>query len=79
MNHKDMTKGKKATVILGFTNRTIEFITREVFVSVYFTVVTPHLESSPHFWMSQLKMNLDKLVHSQGGEDSWKPCHVVNH
>lgn len=57
----------------------MEFIIREVFVSICFTMVTPHLESYAHFWVSQLKMNLEKLLYSQGGENSWKPCHVVNH
>lgn len=48
-------------------------------MSIYFTIVTTHLESQAHFWVSQLKMNLDKLVYSQDGEDSWKPWHVLNH
>lgn len=44
-----MTRGKKATVILGLINRTVRSITREVFISLYFTMVTPHLESYAHF------------------------------
>lgn len=42
-------------------------------------MVTPPSENYAHFWMLQLKRNLDKLVCSQGGEDSWKPCHVMDH
>ena len=76
--HKDMT-GKKATVVFRPHKQDCWVHSKGVVLCQYTSQWPPKLESYVFFWMSQLRMNLDKLVYGQGGEDSWKPCHVVVH
>lgn len=42
-------EGGEATVLLGFIHKTVGSVTREVAVSIHFTMVPAHLERDAYF------------------------------